>query len=387
MDCYEFEGKRIFLKYGIPIPFGEVASDRDSALEVFRSIRSPSVVKVQVLSGKRGKAGGILFAETEQELSSHVESLLSGEINEEKVRSLLIEERLDIASEFYLGITIDPLLKQPVILFSESGGMDIEEIVKMDPASLLKERAHEGMSKTDCIDLLFADEDLDPVKRGAIAEIFERLIKLFFEIDATTVEINPLVLCKNGRFVAADSKLVIDDSALFRQEKLGLVERPDESLDEQARLAKQYRLAFVALDEEGDIGTIAGGAGLALATMDTVRNYGGKPANFLDVGGGVSQEQMEMAVRLVLSKKGLRGVIINVFGGINNCEVMASGIEKGLLKGIIPRIVVKMRGHSQEEGWDILERNSIPVVKSGTTEDAVRLLLSLIRGDKFVSPG
>ena len=380
MDCYEFEGKRLFEKYGIPVPFGEVARARESALRIFRSINGPSAVKAQVLSGKRGKAGGILFAGTERDLCICAGSLLLKKINEEEVRYLLIEEKLDIQSEFYLGITIDPFLKKPVVLFSEAGGMDIESIVEMDPAKLFRTRAFRGMTKSECYGSLPSLGTLDLVTLEKLAEMIERLARLFFEIDATTAEINPLVLCRDGRFVAADSKVVIDDSALFRQGDLGLMERADDSLDEQTRLAKEYGLAFVPLDEEGDIGTIAGGAGLALATMDTVRHYGGRPANFLDVGGGVTEEQMEMAVRIVLSKKGLRGVIINVFGGINNCEVMASGIKKGLLGMEIPRIVVKMRGHSQEEGWEIMESQGIPVVKLGTTEDAVRSLLSLIRG-------
>jgi succinyl-CoA synthetase beta subunit len=384
MDCYEFEGKKLLERCGIPIPRGEMASSDGEAAGIFKALAMPCVVKAQVLSGKRGKAGGIRFAETEAELGDNVGELLGSVLRGEKVRHVLVEEKLDIRREFYLGATIDPLAGEPVLMFSGEGGMDIEELVATHPDKLVRMKAGRCPSMAEWKAALSRPEmGLEPAVMESLLQIMGKLVALFYEADATTVEINPLALCGSGRLIAADAKIVIDDSALYRQKGLGLVDREFDDEDASVRRAREHGLAFVPLDEDGDIGTIAGGAGLALATMDTVRHYGGKPANFLDVGGGVTERQMTEALRIVASRKGLRGIIINVFGGINNCAVMASGIDKVLEEEeITPRIVVKMRGHSQEEGWGILKRRKIPVIKYGTTEEAVKLLLSLIGGTR-----
>lgn len=384
MDCYEFEGKKLLERYGISIPRGEMASSSREAAGIFNALAVPCVVKAQVLSGKRGKAGGIRFVETEAELRDNVGELLGSDLRGEKVRYVLVEEKLDIRREFYLGVTIDLLAGAPVLMFSVEGGMDIEEIVATYPDKLVRMKAKRYSSMTEWRAMLSgSDMGLEPAVFENLLEIMGKLVTLFHEVDATTVEINPLALCGSGRLIAADAKLVIDDSALYRQNGLGLVDREFEDEDASIRRARENGLAFVPLDEDGNIGTIAGGAGLALATMDTVRHYGGKPANFLDVGGGVTEKQMTEALRIVASRKRLRGIIINVFGGINNCAVMASGIDKALEEeDVTTRIVVKMRGHSQEEGWNILERRGIPIIKYGTTEEAVKMLLSLIGGTR-----
>jgi len=384
MDCYEFEGKKLLERYGISIPRGKMASSSHEAADIFKALAIPCVVKAQVLSGKRGKAGGIRFAETEAELRDNVGELLGSDLHGEKVRYVLVEEKLDIRREFYLGVTIDLLAGAPVLMFSVEGGMDIEEIVATYPDKLVRMKARRYSSMTELRAMLSgSDMGLEPAVFESLLEIMGKLVTLFHEVDATTVEINPLALCGSGRLIAADAKLVIDDSALYRQNGLGLVDREFEDEEASIRRARENGLAFVPLDEDGNIGTIAGGAGLALATMDTVRHYGGKPANFLDVGGGVTEKQMTEALRIVASRKRLRGIIINVFGGINNCAVMASGIDKALEEeDVTARIVVKMRGHSQEEGWNILERRGIPIIKYGTTEEAIKMLLSLIGGTR-----
>ncbi len=383
MDCFEYEGKSIFMRYGIPIPQGRITDQQKGAVDIFNELGKPCVLKAQVLSGKRGKAGGIKIAETREEVEEAFDMISGMEIGEEKVRRILVEEKLDIKEEFYLGMTIDPFLKAPLLMFSLEGGMDIEELAEKHPEKLVKIKVNPNASTVDYSEILakIGLENKDKMK-DQLLRMMDQLVTLFHETDATTAEINPLVLTGQGELIAADSKLVIDDSAMFRQKDLNLEDRRDEDQDEGEKRAEALGLAFVPLDETGDIGTIAGGAGLALATMDAVRYYGGKPANFLDVGGGVTEEQMREAVRIVAAKKGLKAMIINVFGGINNCETMAKGIDQALDevdKSMI--LVVKMRGHSQEEGWSILEKRGIPIVKHGTTEEAVKMLLSRIRGE------
>jgi len=380
MKCYEYEGKRIFSRYNIPIPEGKVVKDEQEAISFINRINKPCVVKAQVLSGKRGKAGGIKFAEDSMEIKEKMRDLKGMKIYGETVENILIEEKLSIKNEFYLGITIDPLKMAPMLIFSTEGGMDIEEIAEKYPEKIIKYELNSNMKYYDFYNMLM-NSDFDNTFLVQIVKIMNNLTDLFYNVDATTVEINPLIINEEGRLIAADSKLVIDDSALFRQKNLNL-EIKSEGSSPLVKRAEKANLSYVPLDDFGYIGSIAGGAGLAMATMDTIRYCGGKPANFLDIGGGASEEKMSEAVKIVASKAGVKGIIINVFGGINNCEFMARGIERAVKEDKIKvNIVVKMRGHFQEIGWKVLEDINIPIVKYGTTEEAVRMLLeNLERG-------
>jgi len=380
MKCYEYEGKRIFSRYNIPIPEGKVVKDEQEAISFINRINKPCVVKAQVLSGKRGKAGGIKFAEDSMEIKEKMRDLKGMKIYGETVENILIEEKLSIKNEFYLGITIDPLKMAPMLIFSTEGGMDIEEIAEKYPEKIMKYELNSNMKYYDFYNMLM-NSDFDNTFLVQIVKIMNNLTDLFYNVDATTVEINPLIINEEGRLIAADSKLVIDDSALFRQKNLNL-EIKSEGSSPLVKRAEKANLSYVPLDDFGYIGSIAGGAGLAMATMDTIRYCGGKPANFLDIGGGASEEKMSEAVKIVASKAGVKGIIINVFGGINNCEFMARGIERAVKEDKIKvNIVVKMRGHFQEIGWKVLEDINIPIVKYGTTEEAVRMLLeNLERG-------
>ncbi|MFZ5652501.1 MAG: ATP-grasp domain-containing protein [Bacillota bacterium] len=375
MKLYEYEGKKLFRHYGIPTPRGCMVTCPEGAAEAHGAVGLPAVVKSQVLSGGRGKAGGIRFAGTPEELKETIASLLSGRICGEKVDRLLVEEKIEIKKEFYLGITIDPAKGLPVIIASDHGGMDVEYAAQhtggihkyyIDPLD------QPGLIKL--IDFL-RKTGMDSQVLWSTAEILVKLVRLFFDYDALTVEINPLIMDNRGNLIAGDSKVVIDDSSLFRlSEKLiEREEKPGNELEAEARAAG---LAYVDM-EGGDIGLIAGGAGLGMASMDMISANGGMPANFLDLGGGGTSEKMSAALRIVLKKPGIRGVLVNVYGGINNCREMAKGIVKVFDKDNPKQaIVVKMRGHSQDEGWALLEKKNIPVVKRGSTEDAVRLLLN-----------
>lgn len=378
MNLYEFEGKRLFQEFGIPVPEGRLIKTPEEAREEAARQGKPVALKIQILSGKRGKAGGIQFAQTPEEAEDVAARLLGCVFGDEKVQSLLIEEKLSIAQEFYAGLTIDPRQGKVILLVSSTGGVDVEEMAGVgqpDWARLYLDGVS-PLQRYQLCDLLKKIGVKGQVL-PKMADILFRLKELFFAVDATTAEINPLVLTTAGQILAADAKIVLDDAATFRRGRYA-PERV-ENLSPLEKEAREARLSYVPLREGGNIGIIAGGAGLALATMDMVAAHGGKPRNFLDTGGGVTEEQMAAALRIVAKTPGVEGILINVFGGINNCAVMARGITQVIREdGLSLPLVVKMRGHSQEEGWKLLEEYQIPTIKYGTTEEAVEELLKIM---------
>lgn len=378
MRLLEFEGKQIFERYGIPIQTGIVAITPEEAVAAAEKIGYPVVLKAQVLAGGRGKAGGVKFAHDASEVIENSKKILGMVIKGEATKCLLVNGIIDIEIELYAGITIDPGVGLPILMFSTSGGMDIELVAKETPEKLL--RMHLDPTKAyrpyDMVNFL-QNSDLKTSLLPKVANILLRLIQGFYGADATTTEINPLIITKDQQVLALDSKVVIDDSALKRQP---LLKKKKEQLSLIEERAKKAEVNYVLLD--GNIAVIAGGAGLAMATMDLVSHFGGKPASFLDTGGGISSDHMAEALRISLETKGVEGVIVNVFGGINNCEIIAKGIAEVIDQDqpSIP-IVVKMRGHSQDEGWKILEDRNIPIIKFGTSEEAIRLLLNTVGGN------
>jgi succinyl-CoA synthetase beta subunit len=302
-------------------------------------------------------------------------------LGDETSNALLVEEKLDIERELYLGITFDHMEKMPVLLLSGEGGVDIENHVTDDSAGLQRmvlNPLHPPF--LDRLTALCLGTGLCNLTSPKVAEVAKKLIAGYFRFDAITAEINPLVVDVKGDVVAADAKLELDPSAAFRFPAGIPRERKAGDIHPLEVEASNEGLAYVKL-EGGDIGVIAGGAGLSMATMDMVVEAGGRPANFLDLGGGASSKKTASALRMVLKTPGVKGVIMNLFGGINNCEVMADGIAEVVLKDTpsVP-IVVKMRGYSQDEGWRILEGVDIPTVKHGTTESAVSLLMEKVTG-------
>ena len=375
MRLLEFEGKQIFERYGIPIQTGIIVISPEEAVAAAEKIGYPVVLKAQVLAGGRGKAGGVRFAHNASEVIENSRNILGIVIKEEVTKCLLVNGIIDIGRELYAGITIDPGVGLPVLMFSTSGGMDIELIAKGNPKIIL--RMHLDPTKIyrpyDMVNFL-QNSDLNVSLLPKVANILLRLIQCFYGADATTTEINPLIITKDQQVIALDSKVVIDDSALKRQP---LFIKKEEQLSPIEERAKKVKVNYVTLD--GYIAVIAGGAGLAMATMDLVSHFGGKPASFLDTGGGISSDRMAEALRISLETKGVKGVIINVFGGINDCEMIAKGIAEVIDRDqpTVP-IVVKMRGHAQDEGWKILEDRNIPIIKFGTSEEAIRLLLNTV---------
>ena len=383
MKLYEYEGKFLLKKRGIPTPRGFLATSLEEARNLASSIGYPVIIKSQVLRGGRGKAGGIKFAGKESELIDATNQLLSSGLSGERIDKLLIEERLSVRRELYVGITLDPRSSSPLLMFCARGGMDIEDIAKASP-HLLSRRG------LDPLEALKIHHMIDLVKRTGlagqemleVAKITLNLINLYFKYEAITAEINPLVITSDGRLFAADCKVEIDDSAIFRVKEVKSFERKRDASDPLETEARSAGITCVRLGE-GSIGLIADGAGLGMASVDIISILGGRPANFLDLGGNATVEKTASALRIVLKTPGIEGILINLFGGINNCEQMARGITN-VIDEMKPdkKIVVKMRGHSQESGWHLLESRQIPLVKFGTTEEAVILLQELMQKEE-----
>lgn len=380
MYLREHQAKEILRAAGLPVPASRLVFTPEEAAEAVSAI-GPCAVKAQVRAGGRGKAGFIAMAQTPDEASAAAARMLGQTHQGETVDRLLMEARLDIAQELYLGVVLDTAQAAPMALLSTKGGVDIEQVAAESPDQLYRvelDPLQEGIADPAPWRSLWEKAGLAPQLLEQAAQLTVKLMGLFFQAEAFTLEINPLVVTKQGEIVAGDCKLIVDDAALFRHPDLrGFVE-VDESSPE-AR-AKKVGVTYVSLEKDGTIGVMAGGAGICMTTMDEVADSGGVPTAFIDLGGGISEENMAAALEIMLSTPGINGLIINVFGGINNCEIMARGVRR-----VWPQLreqvtlVIKMRGHSQEEGWAILQELGVPVVKHGTTSEAVKLLMDHLR--------
>jgi len=373
----EWEAKEIFRDYGIPIPKGRITSDPMEAREIAEEIGGPVVVKAQIPVGGRGKAGGVRFAETAEEAYEVAKALIGGEVRGVKVERVLVEEKMDIQRELYLGVVIDRGSRSYTVLATSEGGMEIEEVAARTPEKIIRMtidpvegfRVHHARWMVKQIGLIGRD-----LLRGS--DILLRLYRLAVEMDAELTEINPLALTSRG-LIAVDARLNIDDNALFRHQTL--LERFGESelldLTEREREARKLGLTYVELD--GDIGIIGNGAGLTMATLDTVQLYGGKPANFLDLGGGAPADRVEMAVSFLLADPRVRAIFINILGGITRCDEVARGIIAAREKtGVEKPMVVRMIGTQEEEGRRLLEEAGIHCLDS--MEEAAERVVSLL---------
>ncbi len=342
MNLYEYQGKKIFARYGIPVPRGEVASSPEEARRIAAELGGEVVLKAQVLAGGRGKAGGVKFASSPEEAESVAKELLSMKLKGFKVEKVLVEQKLNIRREIYAGITIDRAEGKPVFMVSGEGGVDIETIAERSPEKIFTRHVDPFVGFYPYMARELASElgiERESFKR--ISEVLLKLYRLFSEKDAQLAEINPLVIADEGVF-AADAKVVIDEDALFRQD-FGV---------------KSKGLPYVELD--GSIGCVVNGAGLAMATMDTLKHLGGEPANFLDIGGGAGREVMREALLRVASHPRVKVVFINILGGITRCDEIARGILAAR-EGINLPLVVRFRGTREEEGIALLREAGIEV--------------------------
>jgi succinyl-CoA synthetase beta subunit len=379
MDIHEFQAKLILQKYGIPTPPFFVCSSIEEVEKLVQVYHlDAAVLKVQVHAGGRGKAGGVRFARTRDEILEEARALLGKKIvnNQTGARGLIAHQILmtlpiSILKEFYLSLVIDRRKAQTILIASPVGGMDIEEIAEKNPEKILKiPLASEGGLKSYHLlrIMKFMGWNKELQKQGAA--ILNALVKMFNETDATLVEINPLVETSDQELLALDAKLAIDDNALFRHPELQLFFDPTQMHPSEAR-AYQHGLAYVALD--GNIGCMVNGAGLAMATMDIIHYYGGSPANFLDVGGGASKEKVAEGFKIILSDPHVKAILVNIFGGIMNCATLAEGIVAAgnELKIHVP-LIVRMEGTHVEQGREILERAQLNIKVANSLNEAAQ---------------
>ena len=379
MNIHEYQAKEIFRKYGIPIPPGEVASTPEEAEAIARKFGTTVVVKAQVHAGGRGKAGGVKLAKTPEEAKSIASQILKLTIKGLPVLKVLVTPAADIASEAYVGIIVDRASKRAVFMASPAGGIDIEEVAAKTPDKILRHPVDPryGLQLYEAMQLaFFLYSDMKQVR--ATAKILQQLYRAFSENGGSLAEINPLVTTPEGEVVALDAKMVIDDNELDRRPDIAALR--DESAEDPSEVeARKASLTFIKLD--GNVGCVVNGAGLAMATMDLVKYYGGEPANFLDIGGSSNPEKVVAALRIITSDPNVKAILFNIFGGITRTDDVANGIvtaiEQNPLK--VP-LVIRLTGTNEEIALKILKQHGLSAMTD--MDEAVKKAVALATGGK-----
>lgn len=377
MKIHEYQAKEIFASYGVPIPQGRVASTPDEAAAIAEEIGKPVVVKAQVHAGGRGKAGGIKLAQTPDEAREMASQILGMEIKELKVEQVLVEVAADIKEEYYLGITTDRAARRNIVMVSAAGGMDIEEVAAATPEKIAKLHLDPAIGLQDFqIRQLAYNAKLPPVAAKGIDSFLKALYKVYADYDCTLAEINPLILTGDGELIAADAKFDMDDNALFRHKEMA---KYQEAQLEDPIEAEAHKRGLTYVRLEGDIGIIGNGAGLVMTTLDVVEREGGKPANFLDIGGGAQAEVVRTAVDTVLLDKNVKGIFFNIFGGITRGDEVAKGLLEAMstLDIKVP-IVVRLTGTRAAEGLALLEGSSL--TPAATMQEGAQKIVALAKG-------
>lgn len=384
MKVHEYQAKAILARYGVATPRGEVVFSKEEARAAAERLRTPVVVvKAQIHAGGRGKAGGVKLARSADEAAELAGGMLGMKLVTAQtgptgrvVKRLLVEEGLDIKCELYLGVVIDRAAAAPVFMASAAGGVEIEEVARENPAAILRETIHPavGLLPYQARKLAFG-LGLAPELVSAAVPFLQALYRAFVECDASLVEINPCVVTEDARLVALDAKMSFDDNALDRHKDV----RELRDLDEEDPLeaeASKYGLNYIKLD--GTVGCMVNGAGLAMATMDIIKLAGGAPANFLDVGGGASAEQVKNAFKILMSDRHVRGVFINIFGGILRCDVLATGVVAAARElAVNVPVVVRMEGTNVEQGQEILRQSGLGFTIAHGMRDGAEKIVSL----------
>ena len=379
MNIHEYQAKEIFRKYGIPIPPGEVASTPEQAEAIARKFGTTVVVKAQVHAGGRGKAGGVKLAKTPEEAKSIAAQILKLTIKGLPVQKVLVTPAADIASEAYVGIIVDRASKRAVFMASAAGGIDIEEVAAKTPEKLLKHPVDPryGLQAYEAMQLaFFLYSDMKQVR--AAAKILQQLYKAFSANGGSLAEINPLVTTPAGEVVALDAKMVIDDNELERRPDIAALR--DESAEDPSEVeARKANLTFIKLD--GNVGCVVNGAGLAMATMDLVKYYGGDPANFLDIGGSSNPEKVVAALRIITSDKNVKAILFNIFGGITRTDDVANGIVTAIKQNPLKvPLVIRLTGTNEEIALKILKENGLSAMTD--MDEAVKKAVALATGGK-----
>ncbi len=378
MKLYEMEAKEIFRSFNMATPVGYPAKTPEEAGERATQIGKPVAVKAQVLAGKRGKAGGIKFADTPEEAEEAAREILGMRISDLPVEAVLVEEKLDIQQEIYVGITVDRNERKYVVIGSAAGGMSIEELAVQSPEKIVKMYVDPmlGFQSYEAQEMAVAMGFPSKMVRS-VAGFILGLWNVADAYDAELTEINPLILTKDGRLLAADARLNIDDSALYRHKKLmdGIKREPAEQ-NERERLAAEDDMAYVEL--EGNIACICNGAGLTMATLDAVALHGGSASTFLDLGGGADAERVKKGIEIALMYPNVKAVLVNIMGGITRCDEVAKGVVAARQeKGVDVPMVIRMVGTNEKQGQDILSSAGIPFLK--TMEEAAERVVQLTK--------
>ncbi len=385
MKIHEYQAKKILAQFGVPIPRGEVASSPYEVYEIARRLGGTVVIKAQIHAGGRGKGGGVKLAATPQEAEEIARKILGMTLVTHQtgpegklVRRVLVEEGLKIRMEFYVGILVDRARQRPVIMASQAGGIDIEKVAAETPHLIFKEHIDPAVgfqpfnAKRLAFSLGLTGELLPPASK-----IMTALYRTFEAMDASLVEINPFLLTEDGKLYALDAKLNFDDNALYRHKEVTEL-RDFYEEDELEIRASRYGINYIRLD--GNIGCMVNGAGLAMATMDIIKLAGGNPANFLDVGGGASAEQVRNAFQILLADKNVKAVLINIFGGIMRCDIVAAGVvEAAKAIGVNLPVVVRLEGTNVEKGQEILRASGLKFTVADGMKDAAQKAVALAK--------
>lgn len=385
MNLHEYQSKQLLRSYGLPVANGEVAWTTEEALSIVDNLKTKQwVVKAQVHAGGRGKAGGVKLADNKKALETAIQGMLGIRLvtyqtdeRGQPVNCVLIEEASDITKELYLGAVVDRATQRVVIMASTEGGVDIETVAHQSPEKILKAVIDPlvGVLPFQARELGF-QLGLNPEQMKQFTQLLLGLGKMFVENDLSLLEINPLIIKTDGNLLCLDAKINIDDNAIYRQPKLRAM-RDTTQEDERENRAHDWGLNYIALD--GDIGCMVNGAGLAMATMDLIKLHGGNPANFLDVGGGATKERVTEAFKIILSDKQVKGILVNIFGGIVRCDMIAEGIIEAVKEAkITAPVVVRLEGNNADLGAKKLSESGMNIIAADSLTDAAQKIVKAV---------
>ena len=385
MNIHEHQAKQLFDCYDIPVSKGSVAYEKSQINEVVGKVKGPIwVVKAQIHAGGRGKGGGVKVVSSKEEAVNEAEKMFgmnlitpqTGPAGKE-VKRIYIENGSDIKKELYLSCLLDRATSKVAFIVSKMGGMDIEAVAKDTPENITTVQIEPSIGVTENdINTISKAFELKKDLEGQLSDLIKNMYKFFLEKDASLVEVNPLIITETDKLLCLDAKVNFDDNALYRHPEIEEL-RDENEEDEYEREASKYDLAYIKLD--GNIGCMVNGAGLAMASLDIIKMYGGEPANFLDVGGGASKEKVSSAFKIILSDKGVKGILVNIFGGIMRCDIIAEGIVAAAkeLEISVP-LVVRLEGTNVDEGKKILDNSSIEIISANDLDDAAKKIVKLV---------
>ena len=385
MNIHEHQAKELFDGYDIPVSKGSVAYEKSQINEAVGKVKGPIwVVKAQIHAGGRGKGGGVKVVSSKEEAVNEAEKMFGMNLitpqtgpSGKEVKRIYIENGSDIKKELYLSCLLDRATSKVAFIVSKMGGMDIEAVAKDTPENITTVQIEPSIGVTENnVNTISKALELKKDLEGQLSDLIKNMYKFFLEKDASLVEVNPLIITETDKLLCLDAKVNFDDNALYRHPEIEEL-RDENEEDEYEREASKYDLAYIKLD--GNIGCMVNGAGLAMASLDIIKMYGGEPANFLDVGGGASKEKVSSAFKIILSDKGVKGILVNIFGGIRRCDIIAEGIVAAAkeLEISVP-LVVRLEGTNVDEGKKILDNSSIEIISANDLDDAAKKIVKLV---------